>query len=418
MAKAQEGAVRKFALFRNPRTSIISRLIYSCLGFGLVLGAVFPFYSSLFVDWKPGMLPWFVIGCLGAGLIMGFGVFFMFSLLVLKPLREIRNIAVAVAAKDLTASCNIKSDDVIGDISVSINRLLEMLESIIEGLSTRTSSVAQASFSVSSLITDVMDNAISQQKESKNSSQLIGDMLVGARDINSNAITAAAGATETEENAAIGGKELEKVNKSISDLAGELNTTSNTMTALQERSDSVGEVVKVISEIADQTNLLALNAAIEAARAGEQGRGFAVVADEVRTLASRTHDSTVEIQTMIEDLQRETRTAVTGMQSAKDTAQHNAETISSVASKLLEIIGSMGNIATMNRKMEASSNEQTSSSDEVNHSIGNILSMSDVVVNDATKSLNEMEQLIELTGDLQEMISSFKIQSDTLKNQA
>ena len=401
--------VRKFALFRSPRVSMLSRLIYSCLGFGLFMGAVFPFYAHFFVEWKPGLLLWFVAGCVGAGITIGLVNFYMVNRILVAPLRQLRNVARAVSKKDLRSNCIIKSEDVIGDISDSVNEMLFMFESIVKDVSSRTSIVAQSSFSVSSLTQDVLENAINQQEESKTSSQQILEMLQSITDINSNAAAAATNASETESSASQGGKELQDSMKSIADLASELDSASATMAALEKRSDSVGEVVKVISEIAEQTNLLALNAAIEAARAGEQGRGFAVVADEVRTLASRTRESTQQIQSMIEDLQRETKLAVTSMQGAKETAHHNTETVSSVAEKLLGIIDAVSNIAAMNQLIESASVEQKRSNETVNASIQSVLSMSDSVVSDANMSLKEIDQLIDLTGELQEMICEFKL---------
>ncbi|MDH5259492.1 MAG: methyl-accepting chemotaxis protein, partial [Gammaproteobacteria bacterium] len=137
---------RKFALFRSPRVSMLSRLIYSCLGFGLFMGAVFPFYAHFFVEWKSGLLPWFIAGSAGAGIIIGLVNFFMVNRILVVPLRQLRNVARAVSQKDLTSSCAIKSEDVIGDISDSVNEMLFMFESIVKDVSSRTSIVAQSSF--------------------------------------------------------------------------------------------------------------------------------------------------------------------------------------------------------------------------------------------------------------------------------
>ena len=400
---------RGFILFRNPRTSMLGRLFYACMGFGLFMGAVFPFYAQFFVEWKPGMLTWFTIGCLIAGCTIGLVNYFLVNRIVVRPLRRVRDVAKAVAHKDLTTTCDIKSEDVIGDISTSINTMLLTLEAIIKEMSEKTSRVAQSSFHVTSLTTDALENATNQQGKSRDASDLIMQMLEGVTEINTHAVTAATNATETEQKASQGGKELQESIQSISNLTTQMDTAATGIETLEKRSDEVGQVIRVIGDIAEQTNLLALNAAIEAARAGEQGRGFAVVADEVRNLASRTQESTMEIQNIIEQLQKDTKLAVESMQNAKTTVHQSSDTISSVATKLMDIIGAVEGIAAVNRKIEAATHEQKQSNESVNASVKDILGIAEKVVEDAGNSLSETNQLIDLTGDLQELICEFKL---------
>ena len=412
MSEQNTVRVRKLKLLRDPRKSLLGRLFYACIGFGLFMGGIFPIYADFFVAWNPGMYVWFSVGCLVAGVTIGIVNFYLMNGIIVIPLRQVREVAVAVSKKDLTGNCNIQSDDVIGDLSDSVNSMLSSFERIVREVSLQTSSVAQSSYAVSSMTRDVLDNAINQQVESKNSSNQISQMLERVTLINSNAVTAASDASDTEVSANEGGEALRESMKSIVDLAGELDGASLTMSALEKRSDAVGDVVKVISGIAEQTNLLALNAAIEAARAGEQGRGFAVVADEVRTLASRTADSTQEIQSIIEELQRETKLAVSTMQNSKETAHHNTETVSSVVDKLLSIIDAVKHIAVTNREIESETVKQKSSNETVNASVQNIMQMSDTVVQDANESIKEIDSLIDLTGELQELVCEFKLKED------
>lgn len=412
MANIHGERLRRFILLRDPRRSLLGRLMLVCLGFGLLVGIVFPLSVLLIIDWEPQNHGLFIAGCLIAGLGIGIANFFFTNHIIVRPLRRIRDVSKAVANKDLTTSCDINSEDVVGDISSSINIMLSTLQEIVKELSSKTSIVAQSSFHVSSMLIDARDHAVNQKDKSNHSSKAILEMLHGVTQINNDAVTAAANATETEQKASKGGQDLQESINSITGLADEMDSAAGTIEALEKQSDAVGQVVRVIGDIAEQTNLLALNAAIEAARAGEQGRGFAVVADEVRTLASRTQESTSEIQSIIEHLQRDTKVAVDSIHSAKNTAHHSVETISSVSGKLMEIINAVGEIAVVIRRIESSSEIQKSSNESVNSDIQGILRIADKVVQDSNNSLEETNQLIYLTGELQELICEFQINRD------
>jgi methyl-accepting chemotaxis protein len=178
---------------------------------------------------------------------------------------------------------------------------------------------------------------------------------------------------------------------------------------LQKDADNIGTILEVIRGIADQTNLLALNAAIEAARAGEQGRGFAVVADEVRTLAKRTQDSTNQIQQMIGQLQSGVKGAVTVMASSREQAINSTEQAAQAGDALTKITQSVATIANMATQIATAAEEQTAVSDEINRNIVNISDEARLTVTNAQQSNTASIQVGQLSQQLRAQIGQFKI---------
>jgi len=191
-------------------------------------------------------------------------------------------------------------------------------------------------------------------------------------------------------------------------LASEVENAADVIDKLRQDSENIGTVLDVIKGIAEQTNLLALNAAIEAARAGEQGRGFAVVADEVRTLASRTQESTQEIQEMIERLQSRSSDAVNVMEQGRSRAEKTVDQAAMAGDSLDAITNSVASINEMNTLIAAASEEQSSVSEEINRNVVNINSLADDSVQGAQQTTSESEALAALAQRLQDLVSQFK----------
>ena len=191
-------------------------------------------------------------------------------------------------------------------------------------------------------------------------------------------------------------------------LASEIKQTGTVINKLEEDGVKIGAVLDVIRSIAEQTNLLALNAAIEAARAGEQGRGFAVVADEVRTLASRTQESTQEIQHMIESLQSGTAAAVIAMDSSRAQAQIGIEKISTAGDALMTITSGIEHINDMNTQIASASEEQNAVSEEINKNAVKISQIAETSANNSAQAQIASGELSRLAVDLQGMVSQFK----------
>ncbi len=197
--------------------------------------------------------------------------------------------------------------------------------------------------------------------------------------------------------------------EAINLLAAEVNEAARVINQLETESESIGSVLDVIRGIADQTNLLALNAAIEAARAGEQGRGFAVVADEVRTLASRTQESTREIHKIIESLQTGTRNAVHVMNSGMSTTKQTVDKANRASMALENILGSISTITTINTRIAEASEEHTRVAEDIDRRVERISQLSKTATQGSTETAQKSQELAHLGDDLQGLVAEFKV---------
>ena len=253
------------------------------------------------------------------------------------------------------------------------------------------------------------DGARQQQQEIQQLASAINEMAATAGEIARSASGAADAAGSADSEAQAGRKIVTDAVRAIHTLADKVNESNDLITQLESDSDRIGTVLDVIRGIAEQTNLLALNAAIEAARAGEQGRGFAVVADEVRTLASRTQESTQEIQSMIEELQERTKQAARTMQEGNEHAHTGVEEVSKAGDALQKIAGAVTTITEMNTQIATASEEQSAVAEEINRNVVSISDLADAAFEHAGGTLRTSEALHELSHELDEQVHRFKI---------
>ena len=389
--------------------SILRNVLFSFLGTGVLMACIFPFYAHFFVDWKPGMLLWFVIGCVIAGLVIGFVNYLVINLVLISKLRRISHVAGAIAHRDLSFSCSIQSADTIGEIIQSFNDMAETLRELLS----RTSDLSGQVRGECNTIHAQADR-IHQRVERMNASageigSAVSHLDHAIGDISDRTRKASDQAREA------GLIAQEGVNVAKESLVGmeRIHTTVNEATAFVEKlgrsSQDVGAIVAVIKEIADQTNLLALNAAIEAARAGEQGRGFAVVADEVRKLAEKTTQATGEIGQMIQNIQSETRQATEaighGMTEASAGVGHArkaGEALSRIAGSVADVAGQVAEIAT-------ATSSQRQAVEQVRSSIHAIEALNGETLEDAEKGLSLAANLSTSTHSLDEAVKSFRL---------
>ena len=237
--------------------------------------------------------------------------------------------------------------------------------------------------------------------------------MATVHEVSENCNKAAESAHETAQTARRGGTIVEDTLAHMRSIAGSVRETAQKVQELGSRSDQIGKIVGVIDDIADQTNLLALNAAIEAARAGEQGRGFAVVADEVRKLAERTTKATKEIAEMIQSVQTETRGAVEKMQSGTQQVEKGVEVTAKAGSSLKQIIGQAEHVGEMVTHIATAANEQSSATEQVNSNMDQINKLVAESAEGAQQSAKACEQLSGLAFELQNLVSRFKLGQQT-----
>jgi len=338
---------------------------------GDVLGAVRIEFSLKILDAKIFKALWVNIGLNSLLLVIGLLIIsYLLKKLVSNRLRRVRNTVDEIAStSDLSLRIQMRSKDELYQVAESINQMMEKFSSIIHQVSDSTIQLRDESKQLTSVTDQSISGVRQQENESGQAASAMVQMEQAAGDVAGNANNASIAAQEADQLALEGGKVVDKAITCINTLAEEVNQASTVISQLEADSDGIGKVVEVITNIAEQTNLLALNAAIEAARAGEQGRGFAVVADEVRTLATRTHDATQEIQTMIEALQKQAQSAATMMGQSQEGVNASVEEAALAGKSLAEITESIKTINAMNEQIATSANEQSIVAGEIRQNI-------------------------------------------------
>ena len=322
---------------------------------------------------------------------------------------ELVGVTAAAAQGDLSRRAALRGRDEIADIGRSLDAMLEAFGRSLREVDQASNAVAEASGSLAGSIGQARATMQTQQGETDQVATAITEMTASVADVANNTEGAVAAAQQADQATREGTRVMQQTQQAIEALAAEVDLSATKVAALETHSQAIGGVIAVIRTIAEQTNLLALNAAIEAARAGEQGRGFAVVADEVRTLASRTQTSTEEIRRIIEQLQAATGEAVGQMQASRGHALTGVAAAEQASVSLTSIGAAVGRIVDVNVQIASAAEQQAAVSEDINRNTTGIRANTLQVLSGIESDAGTAERLAGLSQDLRGIVSRFRL---------
>lgn len=325
------------------------------------------------------------------------------------PLRSAVELADTIADNDLTKTVTNTGRDEVSQLVTAMSRMQSALRDTLAQISSSSEQLASSSEELSAVTDDSTRNLRRQNEEIEQAATAVNELTAAIEEVASNASGTAEESHEAESQTRVGLEKVSGTVAAIERLANAIGDTASNMEALASKVSDVGSVLDVIRGIAEQTNLLALNAAIEAARAGEAGRGFAVVADEVRALASRTADSTKEIETIIDAVETGTDQAVTAMRDSNTSATDTLEAGRDAGDALQAIAALIEKINERNTASASAAEEQAQVAREVDR---NLVSIRDIAVQNATgadETLSSSKELARLAEGLNQVVSRFKV---------
>ena len=315
----------------------------------------------------------------------------------------------AVSDGDLTVRVDLHNKDEMQVVADSLNQMIDQTANLVSQVVSATQEVASSSAQMQATAGEAQQGIEKQNMEIEQVATAINEMSATVQEVSHNAASASEQTGLASQDAENGSNVVNQAVSATNSLSNEMSHATEAIKALAKDSDNIGVVLDVIRGIAEQTNLLALNAAIEAARAGEQGRGFAVVADEVRTLASRTQTSTEEIQRMIEKLQQGSHKAVLTMEKGNEQTKISVARAGEAGEALTAIVGAVTNINDLNMQIASAAEEQSSVAEEINRNVVNIRDIASATVEGSEQTVESSVRLGAVAQDLLAVVQQFKI---------
>lgn len=328
---------------------------------------------------------------------------------ILKPATKMKMYLENLANGDFSQSIECDSQDEFGDIAKSAATVQLKLGGMVKNMIELSNGLNTSASKLSDMVINNADTILHQNEQTKSLATAMTEMSTAVKEIAENAHHTAEKTRVSDDLTGDGKKIVMSLLESIRELASEINSSSGLVQSVETESMEIGKVMDVITGIAEQTNLLALNAAIEAARAGEQGRGFAVVADEVRTLASRTQESTTEIRAVIERLQSGTSAASEAMKKGAETSAVTMEMADKAGHALSEIEQSVSSITEANFQIATAAEEQSTVSEQIEENVNMINQLAQSVYDAGQQSEQAVQQVIEASTSLQDNAQKFKV---------
>jgi len=347
--------------------------------------------------------------CTLIALVLGVLAAVIITRQITRPLQDTLLVVERIASGDLSQNIVVTRRDELGELQQGIQRMGRTLRDLIGGIRDSVVQIASAAEQLSAVTEQTSAGVNSQKVETDQVATAMHEMTATVQEVARNAEQASQAASTADKEARAGDKVVGEAIVQIERLAAEVVRSSDAMNQLEQESDKIGKVMDVIKAVAEQTNLLALNAAIEAARAGEAGRGFAVVADEVRGLAQRTQKSTEEIEALVAGLQNGTRQVSSIMLSSRELTESSVTLTRKAGTSLESITLTVSNIQAMNQQIAAAAEEQSAVAEEISRSIINVRDVSEQTASASEETAASSVELARLGGQLQMMVSHFKV---------
>ena len=341
-------------------------------------------------------------------LVIGLLASLVISRQITAPLALTVDLARRIAKGDLTVQARSARKDELGDLQNAMQEMAQNLNTLVQGIGNGVTQISTSAEKLSAMSEQTSAGVRQQKSEVDQVATAMHEMASTVQEVARNTTDASAAATLADQQARHGSTVVKQATVQISELAMAIEELGGAMNVLTQDSEQIGKVIDVIKAVAEQTNLLALNAAIEAARAGEQGRGFAVVADEVRSLAQRTQDSTKEIEALIVTLQQGTQAAATLMTSSRERTLDTVVLAQKAELAITEINQSIGTIQEMSLQISAAAEQQSAVADEINRSIVSVRDVADQSAVASEESAAATIELASLGQDLQRMTAHFR----------
>lgn len=386
---------------------ILKKLQIGMMLFGIAMGFIFPVYAIFFVEFKPGMQIWFNLGCVIAGVAVGAFSYMLVKIILIKQLSKVATACNQISAGRIDISLNIKSPDTIGEIASGFNMMLSTLRDLITQLTEGTKKLTLISSTLSTVNEKLLHTVDEQGSNVANVSKATHQASSTIASISDNLSATDNSAKNISEKAGETVSFLNKSMETMEETTQSMNSTLTHMEELQKRSTDISAIVAIISDIAKQTNMLALNASVEAARAGKEGKGFAVVAEEVGQLAQRTAKATKEVGILIEAFQKGMNKSIGVVKHHSDLTESLQDMLSQSSDGVSGIIHDIDEISVTIHQISTAATDQSNTFSNINSSMQSIHSGFNNILQSTDKVISGSDTIKEFSRHLMETLRKF-----------